>query len=232
MSCRRSNPDFLSRSRLWQSLASVAPLSLIVATDMPGSIRHVIGLILDRAQLQVQSVTDGVGRCPDLGQRQQRLDVCPLAIAGMSIAERGEGAGGRPGGQQAAALARHRGAQRPDRPGGLLDAYVVGREKVSAIYRQVDQRYASLRRLSVIQDNWSVHRHPDVLATLATLPRLEPVWLPTDAPWLNPIEKLWRRLTEQVLKRHRLAGDRSALRQPVRAFLDQFATGCPAAGPA
>jgi transposase len=111
-----------------------------------------------------------------------------------------------------------------------LDAYVVGREKVSAFYRQLDRRYAALRRLYVIQDNWSIHRHPDVLATLETLPRLEPVWLPTYAPWLNPVEKLWRWLKEQVLKQHRLAGDWPALRQRVRAFLDQFTTGGSAAG--
>jgi transposase len=113
-----------------------------------------------------------------------------------------------------------------------LDAYVIGREKVSAFYRQLDQRYAHLRRLYVIQDNWSIHRHPDVLATLATLPRLEPVWLPTYAPWLNPIEKLWRGLKEQVLKQHRLAGDWPALRQRVRAFLNQFTIGCSTAGQA
>jgi transposase len=111
-----------------------------------------------------------------------------------------------------------------------LDAYVVGREKVSAFYRQLDRRYAGLRRVYVIQDNWSIHRHPDVLATLETLPRLEPVWLPTYAPWLNPIEKLWRWLKEQALKQHRLAADWPALRQRVRAFLDQFTTGGSTAG--
>jgi DDE superfamily endonuclease len=111
-----------------------------------------------------------------------------------------------------------------------LDAYVVGREKVGAFYRQLDRRYASLRRVYVIQDNWSIHRHPDVLATLATLPRLEPVWLPTYAPWLNPIEKLWRWLKGDVLQQHGLAADWDALRQRVRTFLDQFTTGCSSEG--
>lgn len=105
------------------------------------------------------------------------------------------------------------------------DNYIVGREQVSAFYRQLDQRYAHVRRVYVIQDHWSIHSHPDVLATLATLPRLEPVWLPTYAPWLNPIEKLWRWLKQDVLKQHRLAADWRALRQRVTAFLDQFAAG-------
>ena len=59
----------------------------------------------------------------------------------------------------------------------------------------------------MIQDNWSIHTHADVLAALERWPRIEPVWLPTYAPWLNPIEKLWRWLRQDVLKLHRLAGD-------------------------
>jgi transposase len=105
------------------------------------------------------------------------------------------------------------------------DNYIIGRERVSAFYRHLDQRYARARRIYVIQDNWSIHAHPDVLATVAALPRCEPVWLPTYAPWLNPIEKLWRWLKGDVLKQHRLAADWPALRGRVRAFLDQFAAG-------
>ena len=105
------------------------------------------------------------------------------------------------------------------------DNYIVGRHQVSVFYRQLDQVYAHARHVYVIQDNWSIHSHPDVLATLATLPRLEAVWLPTYSPWLNPIEKLWRWLKGNVLKGHRLAADWPALRQRVRAFLTQFASG-------
>jgi len=107
----------------------------------------------------------------------------------------------------------------------FADHYIIGREKVSAFYRQLDQRYARARRVYLIQDNWSIHAHPDVLATLDGLRRCEPVRLPTYAPWLNPIEKLWRWLKGDVLKRHRLAADWAALRQRVQAFLAQFATG-------
>jgi transposase len=108
------------------------------------------------------------------------------------------------------------------------DNYIIGRERVSAFYRHLDQQYAHARRVYLIQDNWSIHSHPDVLATLQDLPRCEPVWLPTYAPWLNPIEKLWRWLKGDVLKQHRLAADWPALRRRVTAFLDQFAAGSPA----
>jgi hypothetical protein len=109
-----------------------------------------------------------------------------------------------------------------------LDNYIIGRRQVSAFYRQVDRVYAAAKRVYLIQDNWSIHTHPDVLATLAALPRLEAVFLPTYAPWLNPIEKLWRWLKGDVLKQHRLAADWATLRHQVQAFLDQFATGAAA----
>jgi transposase len=101
----------------------------------------------------------------------------------------------------------------------------VGREQVIAFSRQLDQAYGTVERLYVVQDNWSIHRHPDVVAALTTLPRLEVVWLPTYAPWLNPIEKLWRWLRQDQLYLHRLASDWATLRQRINAFLDQFAMG-------
>ncbi len=106
-----------------------------------------------------------------------------------------------------------------------LDAYVVGRAKVIEFYRHLEQRYHWASHIYVVQDNWSIHGHDDVLAALATLPTIEPVWLPTYAPWLNPIEKLWRWLKQSVIKMHRLAADWPELRRRVNAFLDQFANG-------
>ena len=105
------------------------------------------------------------------------------------------------------------------------DGYLIGRPQMAAFYRQLDARYAGVGRLSVVQDNWSIHRHRDVLEALEGLPRLQVVWLPTYAPWLNPIEELWRWLPQDVLKMHRLAEDFAGLKQRVRAFLAQFAHG-------
>jgi hypothetical protein len=103
--------------------------------------------------------------------------------------------------------------------------YVIGREQLIRFYEQLDQVYGGVKRLYVAQDNWSIHRHPDVEQALAGLPRIEPVWLPTYAPWLNPIEKLWRWLRQDQLYVHRLAHDWATLRQHVNGFLDQFAAG-------
>ena len=106
-----------------------------------------------------------------------------------------------------------------------LDNYIVGRRQVIGLYQRLDAVYPTAERIYVVQDNWSVHTHEDVQVALHALPRLVPIWLPSYAPWLNPIEKLWRWLRQDVLKLHRQANDWAGLRQQVRTFLDQFALG-------
>ena len=106
-----------------------------------------------------------------------------------------------------------------------VDGYIVGRAKVIECYGRVVEVYPQAERIYAIQDNGSIHKHPDVLEALQQWPQIEPVWLPTYAPWLNSIEKLWRWVKQDVLKMHRLAEDWQAVRQRVRQFLDQFAHG-------
>lgn len=106
-----------------------------------------------------------------------------------------------------------------------LDGYIVGREQVSAFYTRLDRAYPAMDLIYVIQDNWNIHTHPDVLTTLARYPRIKPVWLPTYAPWLNPIEKLWRWVRQDILKMHRWVEDWPLVKQRVHDFLDQFAHG-------
>jgi transposase len=84
--------------------------------------------------------------------------------------------------------------------------------------------YPQAERIYLVQDNWPVHHLPEVRAALAQH-HLTPLFLPTYASWLNPIEKLWRWLKQDVLHLHRLAHDLDTLRQQVIAFLEQFATG-------
>ena len=106
-----------------------------------------------------------------------------------------------------------------------LDNYIVGRKQVIRFLRLLDATYPDAKRIYVVLDNWSIHRHPDVQQALQSLPRLELVWLPTYAPWLNPIEKLWRWVRHDVLSLHWQADDWDALQQRVHSFLEQFATG-------
>jgi hypothetical protein len=108
-----------------------------------------------------------------------------------------------------------------------LDGYIVGRRQVMQFYSQLDLTYPAADLLYVIQDNWNIHTHPEVLTALARYPRIKPVWLPTYAPWLNPIEKLWRWVRQDILKMHRWVEDWPQVKQRVHAFLDQFAHGSP-----
>ena len=129
----------------------------------------------------------------------------------------------------------------------------VGIKQLVTFYQQLHADYPQAERLWVVQDNWPIHFHPDVLVALqaqlspfpfprppswptAPSPRAVSQWggwqlpiqlvvLPTYASWLNPIEKLWRWLKQDVLHLHRQADDLQALRGLVAEFLQQFAAG-------
>jgi hypothetical protein len=106
-----------------------------------------------------------------------------------------------------------------------LDGYLVGRHQGIRFYSQLDRAYPEVDPIYVIQDNWHMHTHPAVLTALERYPRITPGWLPPYAPWLNPIEKLWRWLRQDILKRHRGVEDWPRVKQRVHDFLDQFAHG-------
>lgn len=77
----------------------------------------------------------------------------------------------------------------------------------------------------MLQDPWNSPPPPDVLTALEGYPRIKPVGLPTDAPWLNPIEKLWRWVRQDLLKMQRWVEDWPQVQQRGRDFLTQFAHG-------
>lgn len=123
-------------------------------------------------------------------------------------------------------------------------------------YRLVVAAYPDADQIDLILDNWPVHYHPDLLVALQpqdcpfpfptpgnwpTEPSPEAVrkWgdlalpirlvpLPTYASWLNPIEKLWRWLRQEVLHLHPWADDLPARDAAVDAFLARFTAGAPA----
>ena len=78
----------------------------------------------------------------------------------------------------------------------------------------------------VIQDNWPVHFHPEVQAFLAQEPRLVVLRLPTYAPRLNPIEKLWRWLRQTLCHAHPFCDDFREFRRQLEAAC-RLAQGAP-----
>ncbi|MGH8525600.1 MAG: IS630 family transposase [Gammaproteobacteria bacterium] len=100
----------------------------------------------------------------------------------------------------------------------------AGRQELIALYRQVETTYPQAERIFIVQDNWPVHFHADIRSALLKT-RITLVFLPTYAPWTNPIEKLWRWLYQDVLHLHSWAQDWSGLQTAVSAWLSQFHHG-------
>lgn len=90
----------------------------------------------------------------------------------------------------------------------------------------VAAQYPAAWRIYIVLDNWPVHFHPRVQAGLRAS-RIELVRLPTYAPWLNPVEKVWRKLYQERLHHHRQAPDWPGLQATVQHWLDRYATPSP-----
>lgn len=105
----------------------------------------------------------------------------------------------------------------------LREGSKIGVPVLCAWLRQVRAAYPD-HDLYVVWDNWPVHAHPKVLEQARALD-ITIIWLPTYAPWLNPIEKLWRWLRQTVLHAHARTDHWEDLKHAVRTFLAQFAHG-------
>ena len=99
-----------------------------------------------------------------------------------------------------------------------------GRHELIALYRQIQTTYSQAERIFIVQENWPVHCHADIQLALQNT-CLELLFLPTYAPWTNPIEKLWRWLYQEVLHLHSWADDWLGLQTVVSNGLSQFAPG-------
>jgi DDE superfamily endonuclease len=100
------------------------------------------------------------------------------------------------------------------------------RHTLIRFFAEVAAAYPQAERITIVLDNWPVHFHPDVLRAAAEL-RLWLVDLPTYSPWLNPIEKVWRKLYQEVLHLHRWSMHWEQLQQAVQAWLDQYRRPAP-----
>ena len=117
------------------------------------------------------------------------------------------------------------------RVGAVLDAvcgrvlfvtgYCVGVEALCQLLKLVRASYGEAVRIKLVWDNWPVHYNPKVLELAAAL-KIEILWLPTYAPWTNPIEKLWLKLKQEVIVMHRYSAQFSELKQRIADFLNQY----------
>lgn len=100
----------------------------------------------------------------------------------------------------------------------------LDRHTLKRFYAALQDAYPQAERIFLVQDNWPVHKHPDLMTWLASS-RITVLFLPTYAPWTNPIEKVWLGLKQQVLHHHPFTQDWSALQTAVQSWLDQFRHG-------
>jgi transposase len=82
----------------------------------------------------------------------------------------------------------------------------------------VQARYPAAERIYIALDNWPVHFQSDVL-TASQHSKITKVFLPTYAPWLNPIEKVWRKLKQELLHLHRYSSHWKDLQERVGDWL-------------
>lgn len=87
--------------------------------------------------------------------------------------------------------------------------------------------YPNAQVIYLVQDNWhNVHFHPKQVAA-AQEARITLIGMPTYSAWLNPIEKLWRKLKQEVLLMHQTGEDWDGLKKRVTDFLNSYSSGSP-----
>ena len=67
--------------------------------------------------------------------------------------------------------------------------------------RQIDRETPKDKTLHLIADNYATHKHPVVQAWLAKHPRFHMHFTPTSASWLNMVERFFRDITVNRLRR-------------------------------
>ncbi len=67
--------------------------------------------------------------------------------------------------------------------------------------RRLDREYPEEITLHIVMDNYGTHKAPPVQAWLAKHPRFVCHFIPTSSSWLNLVERWFRELTDQAIRR-------------------------------
>ena len=98
-------------------------------------------------------------------------------------------------------------------PKKLPNYFLKLHQKVVEIYPQ--------GTIHIVLDRASWHRAYRVQDWLDTHPRIQLVWLPTGSPKLNPVERIWGKLKDQVAA-NRWHGTPDRIRTVAERFLDSL----------
>jgi len=69
-------------------------------------------------------------------------------------------------------------------------------------------------------DNWPVHGHQAAWRAIRADERLQVLWRPTYAPWLNPAEKIWKLIRQKLTHMHPYADDKRSLSMNIERLLN------------
>lgn len=90
----------------------------------------------------------------------------------------------------------------------VLDGQVIGQCQQRHTHvewlkflKQIERETPKDKTLHLIADNYATHKHPTVQAWLAKHPRFHMHFTPTSASWLNMVERFFRDITTQRLRR-------------------------------
>ena len=95
----------------------------------------------------------------------------------------------------------------------------------------VQKQYPQAKVIYMALDNWPIHFHAYVqehLASMKSPNRLRFLALPTYAPWTNPTEKYWLKLSREWLRFHPFAGDKLIFKRELDGWLRRHSDESPA----
>jgi len=87
------------------------------------------------------------------------------------------------------------------------------------LMHQLRRTYRCARRITLIADNYIIHKSEVVNRWLGENPKFRILFQPAYHPWVNEIERLWKQMHDTVTRNHRCA-TMAQLMANVRRFLD------------
>ena len=84
---------------------------------------------------------------------------------------------------------------------------------------ELRKRYRRARKITLILDNYVIHKSAMTRCFLETHPKFQLLFQPAYHPWVNRIERLWKQLHDNITRNHRYP-TMEKLMQAVRRFMD------------
>jgi transposase len=85
--------------------------------------------------------------------------------------------------------------------------------------QQIDQQTPAELDLHLVVDNYATHKHPKVQKWLKRHPRFHMHFIPTSSSWLNLVERWFREITDQRIRR----GTFQSVQELIQSIMDYIA---------